>query len=211
MITPQEIHDSLLWRYATKKFDPKKMVSLDDLHSILESVRLAPTSFGLQPFHVYVVSDLKEKKAQLSSKGFEQTQKADASHLLVFCADIDIRSHIRQYANHLTSSGVSLKIISRTMKGMKMFVAWKTFFLLFPRVWATRQTYIALGFALMSTAQLRIDSCAIEGFFSGHVVKTLKLPRNHKPVVLLALGYRASDDTLFPKYRLLEDALFTKK
>ncbi|TRZ50812.1 NAD(P)H-dependent oxidoreductase [bacterium] len=211
MITPQEMHEALLWRYATKKFDPGKTVSPDDLRMIMETIRLAPTSFGLQPFHVYIISEQKEKEALFSSKGLEQKTKADASHVLVFCADTDIKSHVKLYVDHLSSSGKLSEAAFRMIKGMKMFVAWKTFFYLFPRAWAARQAYIALGFALVSAAQLRIDSCAVEGFFVSHVSKVLKLPKNHQPVALLALGYRASDDVLYPKYRLPEGTLFTKK
>jgi len=211
MITFQEMREALLWRYAAKKFDPEKVVSSEDMQTIMESIRLAPTSFGLQPFHVYVVSDKKEKESVFSSKGLEQKAKAEASHVLVFCADTDIRSHIRSYSDHLASYGKLSEMANHAIKGMKMFIVWKTFFYLFPRSWAARQAYIALGFALMAAAQLKIDSCAVEGFFAGHVSKSLKLPKNHKPVVLLALGYRASDDVLYPKYRLPESRLFTKK
>ena len=45
------------WRFATKKFDPAKKVSSEDLANILRAIQFAPTSFGLQPFKVYVVEN----------------------------------------------------------------------------------------------------------------------------------------------------------
>ncbi len=48
---------NLSWRYATKKFDTSKKVSEQDLQNIIEAIRLTPTSFGLQPYHFYVVSN----------------------------------------------------------------------------------------------------------------------------------------------------------
>ena len=52
-----DVIDKLNWRYATKKFNPAKTVPDDKLERILEAVRLAPTSSGLQPFELIVVSN----------------------------------------------------------------------------------------------------------------------------------------------------------
>ena len=54
--------DALKWRYATKKMSGEA-VPQDKVDQIIEGARLAPTSSGLQPFRVIVVTDpeLKEK------------------------------------------------------------------------------------------------------------------------------------------------------
>ncbi len=36
--------ENLNWRHAVKAYDPAKKVSSDDLNTILEAARLAPTS-----------------------------------------------------------------------------------------------------------------------------------------------------------------------
>ena len=59
--------DKLNWRYATKKMDPSKTVPSDKLHRILEAANLAPTSSGLQPFEIIVVSNPEVKAMPLSS------------------------------------------------------------------------------------------------------------------------------------------------
>ena len=41
----------LNWRYATKQYDKTKKVSPEDIAVLKESIRLAPSAFGLQPFH----------------------------------------------------------------------------------------------------------------------------------------------------------------
>ena len=48
--------EDLNWRYATKKYNPTKKISEENLNKILEAARLAPTSSGLQPFRILVVS-----------------------------------------------------------------------------------------------------------------------------------------------------------
>ena len=52
-----ELIEKLKWRYATKKLDPSKPVSAEKVERIVEAVRLAPTSSGLQPFELLVVTN----------------------------------------------------------------------------------------------------------------------------------------------------------
>ena len=75
----------LQWRYATKSMDPARKVPQDKLERILEAARLAPTSSGLQPFEIVVVSDpaVREK---IRAIAWNQAQITDGSHLLVFAA-----------------------------------------------------------------------------------------------------------------------------
>lgn len=54
--------ERLQWRYAAKKMDPAKSVPQDKVERILEAARLAPTSSGLQPYEIFVVTN-KEVRA----------------------------------------------------------------------------------------------------------------------------------------------------
>ena len=85
--TPMLI-DDLNWRYATKKMDADKVVSDDKVDAILEALRLAPTSSGLQQFEVFVVSN-KDVRKKLSEAAYGQQQLVDGSHVLVFAAGDD--------------------------------------------------------------------------------------------------------------------------
>ena len=78
-----DIVDYYNWRYATKKFNPKKRIASSDLELIKEAVRLAPSSYGLQLFKVLIIEEtsLKEKLLKAS---FNQHQGVDCSHLLFF-------------------------------------------------------------------------------------------------------------------------------
>ena len=79
------IIDTMNWRYATKKMDPSKIVAQEKLERILEAVRLAPTSSGLQPYELIVVSN-RELLARIQPVAFNQGQIIECSHLLVFAA-----------------------------------------------------------------------------------------------------------------------------
>lgn len=58
-----DILKSLKDRYATKMFDKSKKLSEENLMTILEAGRLAPTSFGLQPFRFLLLEDHSARQA----------------------------------------------------------------------------------------------------------------------------------------------------
>jgi nitroreductase/dihydropteridine reductase len=76
--------EALHWRYATKKMNGEA-VPQEKVDKIIEAARLAPTSSGLQPFNVIVITD-QELKTQIAAIANNQSQVVDCSHLLVFAA-----------------------------------------------------------------------------------------------------------------------------
>ncbi len=76
------------WRYATKKFDNSKKISNEDLELLLEATQLSASSYGLQPYHVFVITDTTIRE-QLKPVSWGQSQITDASHLLVFANQSD--------------------------------------------------------------------------------------------------------------------------
>jgi nitroreductase len=56
-----------------KKFDTTKKVSDEDFNKILEAIRLTPTSFGMQPYHFYIVTN-QEKKDAIQAASWHQPQ-----------------------------------------------------------------------------------------------------------------------------------------
>ena len=79
------LKEKLTWRYATKAMDPAKAVPQAKVNAILEAANLAPTSSGLQPFEIIVVTN-PDVKAKLSAAAYGQKQVVDGSHVLVFAA-----------------------------------------------------------------------------------------------------------------------------
>ena len=61
--------------------------------------------------------------------------------------------------------------------------------------WASRQTYISLGFLLTTCAIEQIDACPMEGFDKEKVDEVLRLKeKGLTSVVIAALGFRSPDD-----------------
>lgn len=205
LFSGQSILKALRWRYATKEFDRTVPVSDEAIETILEAIRLAPTSRGLQPFQVVLVADPAKKRA-IRQAAFNQPQPESASHLLVFCAKPDISDRVERLFAHARKNGVPDAALALMQKNIKLGHLLNT--LTFARKsWAARQAYIALGYATMTAAQLGVDGCPMEGFFPAKVAKILALPRGLHPVALLALGHRSAVEQVRPKYRLPTDDL----
>lgn len=200
----------LNWRYATKKFDTKKRVSENDLDAILEAVRMAPTSFGLESYKIVVISDQKTKDA-LREASFGQESVSTASHVIVLCARMDLfRVKNEKFARLSGGDAEKRKGLSKFESLVRMVLVLKN--LTFSATsWSAKQTYIHLGFAMAACAELGIDSCPLEGFRPGKYSKILGLPGNLVPTLVLPIGYRAGDDVQRPKSRTpMKDLLIRK-
>ena len=75
---------SLNNRYAVKAMNGQRLPD-DKLNQILEAIRLAPTSSGIQPFNVFVITN-QAVKDRIRAFSFNQSVVSDCSHLLVFAA-----------------------------------------------------------------------------------------------------------------------------
>lgn len=189
-----QIIEDLNWRYATKKFDPTKKVSAEDLETIKESLRLTATSYGLQSMKFLIVENPAIRE-QLKPVSWGQSQITDASHLIVLCSYIDINNdHVDQYMHDVaTTRNLPLEATTQFGDFIKGTIATLT-----PEakeIWSSKQVYIALGQALHTCATLRIDSTPMEGFDAKAYDEILGLSaKNLKATVLLPIGYRHEED-----------------
>jgi len=202
-----KVISALNWRYATKKFDVTKKISDADFDVLVESVRLSPSSLGLQPWKMLVVKDVKlREKLKVAAHG--QPQVLDSSHFIVFAARKNLNE---EYINSYLSNVAQIrKQTDETLGGYKQ--------MLFGSVskknaqqileWNTRQTYIALGVLLESAALFKIDACPMEGFNPEQFDQILNLTEtDYSSVVIAAVGYRSVED----KYASTPKVRFAKK
>ncbi len=189
----EALHERLQWRYATKKFDAAKKVTQDKIERIIEAVRLTPTSSGLQPFELILITN-DVIRQRIREVAWGQAQITDCSHLLVFAAwdDItpervhmmfDLTNEIRGFKNEGWENYRQqlLKIVDDRGQEANYQAA-------------ARQAYIALGTALIAAAFEEVDSTPMEGFDPKAVDEILDLgSRKLRSVILLPLGYRAEE------------------
>ncbi len=184
--------EALNWRYATKKMNGQK-VPQEKVDQILEAARLAPTSSGLQPFRVIVVTD-PELKAKIQPVAYGQAQITDCSHLLVFAAwDNYTEERIRGvFSNMNQERGLPDETPSDYEIQLTGNYTSKTPEENFNH--AARQAYIGFGMAIAQAAFLEVDATPMEGFNSSELDTLLGLKeRGLRSTTLLPLGYRAPE------------------
>ena len=190
-----KIIEDLNWRYATKKFDSTKKISDEDLETIKESLRLVPSSYGLQPLKFLFIEN-PSLRQQLIEKSFNQSQITDASHLLVICSLTKIsEEYIDKHIQNIAQiRSVSIESIS----GFGNYVKKQILHLKDEYVaeWNAKQAYIALGQLLHTCASLRIDATPMEGFEKEAYNEILELEKQAlKAVLVCPIGYRSKEDT----------------
>jgi nitroreductase / dihydropteridine reductase len=204
-----ELLDALQWRYASKKMNGKQ-VPEEKVEKILEAIRLAPSSMGLQPYTVLVIKDAELKK-QILPIANNQQQVVDASHLLVFAAWDNITpEQVDEYIS-LTAEIRNIPVASLdAFKDMLLNIAAR------PAEenlqWAARQSYIAFATAIAAAAAEQVDATPMEGFNNAALDDLLGLKEKGLcSITLLPLGYRdVENDWLakFPKVRREKEKLF---
>jgi len=207
-----ELLNALNWRYATKKMNGQA-VPQEKVDEILEAAYLAPSSSGLQPFKIIVITD-PELKSRILSLSSNQSQITDCSHLLIFAAwDNYTTERIDEvFVRTVAERGLP----ANTMDAYKnKLIAMYT-----PRPaqqnfeHTARQAYLSFGVAIAAAAELKVDSTPMEGFDNAALDELLNLKeKGLRSVVMLPLGYRdANNDWLvnLKKVRTPKDRFFIK-
>lgn len=185
--------DRLNWRYATKKMNPDKAVPAEKVERILEAVRLAPTSSGLQQFEVIVVTN-KAVREKIRAIAWNQEQVTDASHLIVFAA---WDNYTPQRINHMFD-------LVNDERGFRN-EGWEAYRQMLLGTYpqrdaqtnfehAARQAYVGLGIALTAAAFEEVDATPMEGFDPDALDEILDLrARGLRSVAMMPVGYRADE------------------
>lgn len=187
--------EKLRWRYATKQFDPDRKISADDWATLEKALILTPSSYGMQPWKFFVITN-QELKESLVPASYKQVQVAECSHLLVIAVktsidESDVDKLIAATAEAQEKSVESLEfykglIVKDIVEG--------------PRSndvtgWAKLQAYIALGNFMTCAAMLEIDACPMEGFVPAMYDEALGLKeKGYTTAVLCPAGYRSGED-----------------
>ena len=185
--------DDLKWRYAAKSMNGAK-VPQEKLDYILEAARLAPSSSGLQPYKVFVITN-KELLEKIKNVAWNQSQVTDCSHLLVFAA-------WDGYTNERVSAVFNYTMDQRglpheTMDNYKQNIM--SLYEPLGKEWqadhASKQSYISFAMAIAAAAEQKVDATPMEGFVPAEVDKLLELEGSgYKSTLLLTLGYRDADN-----------------
>ena len=211
-ISSTTLVDAMRWRYATKQFDPTRQISDEVWMDIERTLVLTPSSYGLQPWKFFVITD-SAIKAEILPHAWKQNQVVDCSHLVVLAASTqfsaeDIERFILRTAEVRGVDPASLEgfkgmMVSTLIDGIPEKL----------NEWAIRQAYIALGNLMTTAALLQVDACPMEGFVPAEVDRILGLPeRGLTAAVMCPMGYRAEEDkyAVLPKVRFDHDEVIER-
>lgn len=206
-----ELLEKLNWRYATKAMNGTK-VAQNKIDTIIEAASIAPTSSGLQPFEIMVITN-QEIKEKIRAIGWDQSVITDCSHLLVFAAwDTYTAERINKVFDYTNT------VRGNTNEG------WENYRQMLLNMYpqrdaevnfnhAARQAYIAFSLAITAAAFEGVDSTPLEGFDPIELDKILNLKeKGLRSCVMLPLGYRDDkNDWLvnLAKVRKTKDELVT--
>ncbi|MBP9818291.1 nitroreductase family protein [Candidatus Shapirobacteria bacterium] len=192
---------ALNWRYATKTFDPTKKISDSDLSDLLESVRLAPTSNGLQAFRLINVKD-NSIRQQLLEATYNKSQLSTCSDLFIFVSLKTLtQEHLDKYIQNIQQTrNQSFDQILNYATHLQKIITDRS-----PHDQQTGfalQTYIGLGFLLLTSAIKQIDACPIGGFDASKFGEILGISNNEVVTVICPLGYRDTSDVYTTKAKV---------
>ncbi|NHN24346.1 NAD(P)H-dependent oxidoreductase [Flavobacterium jejuense] len=198
------------WRYATKKFDATRKISNSDLEILKDAIRLSTSSYGLQPYQVFIIEN-PELRTKLQPASWGQTQIVDASHLFVFANIVNVNES--QIDDYITNMAQTRGLNTESLKPYSDFM--KSKIITLPSdsksVWASKQTYLALGNLLNVAAELKIDVTPMEGFEPEKYNEILGLNAlGLNASLVAAIGYRHEEDATqhYTKVRKPNEELF---
>lgn len=215
----EQILNAYQFRHACKEFDPDKTISEEDFNFILETGRLSPSSFGLEPWKFIVVQDRSLRERLLPVTWGAQRTLPTASHFVIILSRTKEAlaadsSHIQYMMKEIKQmpDETAVKVGQMYQNFLEEdFTLWENDRAVFE--WGCRQSYIALGNMMTSAALIGIDSCPIEGFDKVKVEQLLDeegILQNGEFGVscMVAFGYRLQDPprekTRQPRSRVIE-------
>jgi len=212
MIEKSKILEAYNFRHACKKFDVEKKIPQEDMEFLVETFRLSPSSFGMEPWRLIIVTNHELKKA-LKPHCWHQAQIDTCSHLVVVISKtalveddayiekmfarrplkkdekISYIATVKSFLKEITMNFVTRYMYRSALKTKALYE------------WCSRQNYLASANMATSAAMIGIDSCFIEGFKKEKVEEVLGLDISKEEVsVLLPLGYRVNESK--EKFRL---------
>lgn len=198
-ISPEQIVKIQEWRCSVKKFDANQKIPEATWSAIEKSLILSPSSYGLQPWKFFVLTD-KEIRKKLTPLSWNQTQVEDCSHFVVLAHRNKVdEAYVQKYVDSIAKTrglsaekleGYKNMMIGDVVRGPRNAMV---------KEWAARQVYIALGNLMTAAAAVGVDSCPMEGIDPPKYDQILGIAgTEYSTVVACALGYRHAED-YYPK------------
>ena len=189
-------------RYTTKHYNGQQ-IPREEFDTLLEILRLTPTSVNAQALHYFTATSQEARERLLPAfPEFNRDRITGASDVVVFTVPKTLtEAHLRRVLDKEESDGrfPNAEVKNAQDQGRRYFAG-------------LHQAYIGMGFLLFAAAGMGIDSTALEGIDFPKLNEILGLDeKNLTAIAAVSLGYRSPKDgnAQRPKSRLTRDELFT--
>ena len=180
-----DILTAIAERRSAKRFDPDVTISEEELRSILDAGRKAPTAFNIQHWRFVVVSDPALRK-QIREVSWNQPQVEEASVLIILCADFKAweKNPARYWAAAPDKMQATYEgMINQFYSGNEQL----------QRDEGIRSCGMAAYALMLAAAAHGYQSCPMDGFDFKAVGELINLPKDHEVVMFVAIGKKAGD------------------
>ncbi|GKS67199.1 nitroreductase [Nitrosarchaeum sp.] len=176
--------DAIKSRRSIKSFQNHQM-SKDEINQLLEAAVLSPTSYNIQNWRFVIVTK-QELKDILCALSYGQRQVAEASLVIILCADLKAwsKNPERYWINIPEGPRQSIaKAIRRSYTGNETL----------EKDEAMRSCGFAAQTIMLAAKAMGYDTCPMEGFDFAKVGKLINLPSDHIISMMVVVGKKAKD------------------
>ena len=171
-------------RRSIKSFQNHQMNS-DEITKLLDAAILSPTSYNIQNWR-FVTVTVQELKDELCKLSYGQRQVAEASLVIILCADLKAwsKNPERYWSSYPKESRNALvNAIKQSYSGN----------LTLEKDEAMRSCGFAAQTIMLAARSMGYDTCPMEGFDYEKVGKMINLPDDHIISMMVVVGKKAKD------------------
>jgi len=175
-----DVTEAIVKRRSIKAFDPAHEMSGKEISKLLALGMLSPTAFNIQHWRFVVVTD-PVLRQQIRAASWNQAQVEDASLLIVLT--VDLKAWEKDPARYWVNAPQAAQDIMIPMIGN--FYNEKD---QVQRDEGMRSGGMAAMTLMLAAKEMGYDSCPMDGFDFDAVSKLINLPKDHTPVMFVAIG-----------------------
>lgn len=181
-------------RYATKKYDPIKKISAEQIEELKEIIRLSPSSINSQPWKFTFVTD-EVVKRELAAQSYMNEQSINDVGLLVVFSVMEDIEHFEKRNISMLPEGWITGFYEPMVKSNGDAAV---------KSWMEHQVYLSLGYFLSACISMGLDTTPMEGI-NRDAYKQILAHDGYAPLFAVTVGYADLSDfmhpSVFPKSR----------
>jgi len=196
-------------RRSIRKYDTTVKISKEEMHEILETATLAPSSVNLQPWRFLVIESEDAKATLAPLARFNQTQVATSSAMIVLFGDLKTLDYSEEIYGRAVELGYMPEEVKESqIKAITAHYANMTAEELKETV-LIDGGLVAMQFMLTARAH-GYDTCPIGGFEKDKIAEAFGMDKDrYIPVMMMSIG--KADDKGYQSVRLPVERIATWK